>query len=382
MMEQNLTYYAPAERSSNEEIMSQLEVLMTVPFINELLSSVAGIAAIVNKNRQVIYANDSLFDMLGVDDCESFIGLRPGEILGCIHSQNTTGGCGTSKYCRYCGGVNAILDSQKTGKQSVKECRLSVKSDESIDCMDLMIKATPLVVAGETFIILSIVDISDKKRKEALERIFYHDVINMAGGINNLVALIKDSSLLDKKDYEELVNTLYTVSNELIEEILAQRDLAMAENNELNIKPEAVDAKELVHTVTSLFRAHEVGKDKRIDVVVPKEEVLFVTDRLILNRVLGNLLKNALEASEINQIVTMELRRNQNIEFIVRNLTCMPEEVKKQLFKRSFSTKGVGRGLGSYSVKLLTERYLKGTVHFSSDMDKGTEFHVLLPETI
>lgn len=382
MKEENLTYYAPAERSSKKEIRIQLEIVMSVPFIRELLSSIAGIAAIVNKNRQVIYANDALFEMIGVEDYERFIGLRTGEIFGCIHSENTTGGCGTSKYCKYCGGVNAILDSQKTGKQSVKECRLSVKSGENIDCMDLLIKATPLVVMEETFTVLSIVDIGDKKRKEALERIFYHDIINKAGCINGLVLLIKDNSILDKKDYDEMVNTLNIMSNELVEEIMAQRDLAMAENNELKIKPETVDAKELAHSVSNLFHAHEVGKDKLIDVLVPEGEVVFVTDRLILNRVLGNLLKNALEASEPNHIVTLEIRKNKNIEFIVRNLTCMPEEVKKQLFKRSFSTKGVGRGLGTYSVKLLTERYLKGTVYFSSDIDKGTQFHVLLPKSI
>ena len=39
----------------------------------------------------------------------------------------------------------------------------------------------------------------------------------------------------------------------------------------------------------------------------------------------------------------------------------MPDEVKAQIFERSFSTKGRGRGIGTYSIKLLTERYLEGT---------------------
>jgi len=49
------------------------------------------------------------------------------------------------------------------------------------------------------------------------------------------------------------------------------------------------------------------------------------------------------------------------------------------LFQRSFSTKGEGRGLGTYSIKLYTERYLKGTVSFSSAEGEGTVFRVRYP---
>jgi signal transduction histidine kinase len=60
----------------------------------------------------------------------------------------------------------------------------------------------------------------------------------------------------------------------------------------------------------------------------------------------------------------------------------MPKEVRLQVFQRSFSTKGADRGLGTYSVKLLTEKYLKGKVSFSSQQGEGTTFFVLLPEFI
>jgi signal transduction histidine kinase len=40
----------------------------------------------------------------------------------------------------------------------------------------------------------------------------------------------------------------------------------------------------------------------------------------------------------------------------------------------------LGRGLGLYSVRLLTEKYLKGTVAFESDPDQGTVFEVFLPK--
>jgi sensor histidine kinase regulating citrate/malate metabolism len=58
----------------------------------------------------------------------------------------------------------------------------------------------------------------------------------------------------------------------------------------------------------------------------------------------------------------------------------MPEEVKLQVFKRSFSTKGKGRGLGTYSIKLLTEKFLKGKVYFISEENFGTEFTIEIPD--
>ncbi len=46
------------------------------------------------------------------------------------------------------------------------------------------------------------------------------------------------------------------------------------------------------------------------------------------------------------------------------------------MFNRTFSTKGEGRGIGTYSIKLLTENYLKGTVSFVSNESKGTVFSI------
>jgi signal transduction histidine kinase len=53
----------------------------------------------------------------------------------------------------------------------------------------------------------------------------------------------------------------------------------------------------------------------------------------------------------------------------------MPENVRAHVFQRSFSTKGSGRGLGTYSVKLLTES-MGGRVWFDSTAGEGTTFHV------
>jgi signal transduction histidine kinase len=60
----------------------------------------------------------------------------------------------------------------------------------------------------------------------------------------------------------------------------------------------------------------------------------------------------------------------------------MEQDVQLQIFKRSYSTKGSGRGLGTYSIKLLGEKFLKGKVWFESEIEKGTTFYFEIPLTL
>jgi signal transduction histidine kinase len=105
------------------------------------------------------------------------------------------------------------------------------------------------------------------------------------------------------------------------------------------------------------------------------------SDRTLLARVLANLLKNALEASRPGQVVTLAFHAGEVPTFTVHNESAMPASVQARMFERAFTTKGgAGRGVGLYSVKLLTESYLEGTVEFRSTEKDGTTFTVRLPQ--
>ena len=65
--------------------------------------------------------------------------------------------------------------------------------------------------------------------------------------------------------------------------------------------------------------------------------------------------------------------------FSVHNAGVMPVRVQSQVFNRSFSTKGSGRGLGTYRIKLISERYLRGQVSCVPNADEGTRFTACYP---
>ncbi len=93
-----------------------------------------------------------------------------------------------------------------------------------------------------------------------------------------------------------------------------------------------------------------------------------IADRQLLQRVLGNILKNALEATSPGGTVTLAcLETFDAMFFLANNSEVIPQEVQLQIFQRSFSTKGeADRGIGTYSMKLFGERYLGGMVDFVS----------------
>jgi K+-sensing histidine kinase KdpD len=371
------TFFAPALRSGNEEILQENELIVSQKFFKEIFGSMSGIGAVIDKNRQIVYANDDFLALLVSDTMEPVLGKRPGEVLSCIHSQEEESGCGTSAACMYCGAVNAIVDSQKSGLRTVREARISAVVDGKNKSWDLNITSTPITLSGNIFYVLTLQDTSDEKRRLALERIFFHDLMNTAGGLNGLLTILKDGTSPDS--VRELIELSEEASRDIIEEISMHRHIRAAEIGDLKVKIEPVNSIELLDAAIGKISSHEVGVGKHIVKADHPVNTDLETDRLLFQRVLINLLKNALEATQIEGTVFTGVKsEGDKVIFWVKNDTVIPKDVQMQLFQRSFSTKGQSRGIGTYSIKLLTENYLNGKVRFISNESEGTVFSIEL----
>lgn len=371
---QIFTMFAPAERATPDEVARLSEHVGAQPLLLSLLDCVPNILMILNKQRQIVLANRALAKALNLSAIDSILGMRPGEALNCIHSAETTGGCGTTEFCQTCGAAKAILSSA-AGLEDVQECR--ILQEKSGDALDFRVFATPVSIAGERLTVFTLFDISNENRRRALERVFFHDVLNTAGGVRAAAEIF---SSVPNEERDMFVGMMHRLSNRLVDEIMAQRDLSTAESGEL--VPRFVDCnpESLLEKVAELYRTHTVGEGKTIVVRTPATIPSFRVDATLLGRVVGNMTKNALEAIEPGETVTLSCTsEGDNIIFAVHNPGCMPREIQLQVFQRSFSTKGVGRGLGTYSIKMLTERYLRGKVWFSTDEVDGTVFYASLP---
>lgn len=373
------TKFAPAERIGLDEVRVQGQYFDNNSMMNPMLDAVPNMVVVLNKYRQIVYANQRFQATFAENDLDKVLGKRPGEAVACVHSNEESGGCGTAEACSTCGAAKAILSAQK-GTQSVEECRIALAEEEDAAALDLRVWATPIEVEGDLYTIFAIDDISDEKRRLVLERIFFHDIINTAGAIQGLVQLL--DTMTDPMEFQdfEFGKMLSQASEQLLDEIVAQRQLVAAERGELMLDPRPIKTRLLMEKVANLYRNHQVGFNKQVVIDPVSENIELVSDKAVLGRVLGNLVKNALEASKAGETVTIGCERLYDyVRFWVHNKSVMPRHVQLQVFKRSFSTKGKGRGLGTYSIKLLTEKYLQGRVSFESDHTDGTAFSAMVP---
>ncbi len=373
-----LTKFASAEKLNGEEINKQVEQIKQNTTFKEILNSLGIVAVIINEERQIVYSNTSLLEFIKIDNPASILGKRPGELFNCIHSSEEAGGCGTSESCRFCGAVNAILESEKNGQKVSKECRITALNGNSYSFFDLMFTSTPIMIGDDLFKIISISDISEQKRKNVLERIFFHDVLNTAGGLNGFIECLKDYESIEEIKNE--LNLVSKISSKLIDEIISQRDLLNAENNELTVYNQLIPINSFMQEITAQIEHHIIAEEKSVKTLKTDEDLVIKTDRHLLSRVILNMLKNALEATDKGGIVNFSYNIIGNeIEFYVQNSKKMPREIELQIFQRSFSTKGSNRGIGTYSMKLIGEKYLKGKVYFTTLDEEGTKFFIKIP---
>ncbi len=371
------TAFAPAERSRPDEIRIHAQYFADAWFFGELLHYVPDMVLILNRHRQIIYANRTVLQFVKAPDLPAVLGLRPGELFGCRHSHETEGGCGTTLFCRYCGAVKAVLDSQ-AGRFAVEECRLTIVGPRGEEALDLRVWASPMKLRDEPFTFFAVADIADEKRRYFLENIFLHDIMNTATALKGFSWMLRTG--VGQTESEAYIQRIATLSDWIIEEIEAHRQLMAAESGELEIGIERVGSRGLLEAVLAAHQRPDLLNGRRLCIAEESADAELETDPSLLRRVLGNMVKNAIEGSAPGEVVTMACRLGRgSVVFTVHNPTYIPENIRLQMFSRSFSTKGAGRGLGTYSMKFLSERYLAGKISYTSTEADGTTFAAEYP---
>ncbi len=373
------TYFDSPYRSTENEIENDKKIIFDQPLVTQLLEGYPNLAVILNHNRQIIAYNTKAGELLFPDRSGEIYGQRLGEALNCIHSVEMPAGCGTSKFCAECGAGKCSKQTSETLSSCSQECRIATKHDNTESPLDIRVFTSNLNISNENYILFSIEDIKDEKRRSVLEKIFFHDVLNTATAIQGISEILHSTD--DISEINELSGLIFNSSSQLVSEIQSQRDLLNAENGQLAINLQLKSANQIISRVYDLYKNTELSRDKNFLCEYLKNDIYLQTDGVLLIRSLGNLVKNALEASDKSEEVKIYCTIEENfVLFHVQNNHVIPEHIQLQLFQRSFSTKASnGRGIGTYSVKLLVEKYLKGETSFISNKSDRTIFTIKIP---
>lgn len=365
--------FPPGERIAAAGLLEQLGAIAHDPLLDTLLTTIGGLLAVLNEQRQLLVINEALLAYLGVGPAEKLFGLRLGEAFSCPHADETPGGCGTTRYCRTCGAAIAQALALQDGRPAERLCFLESEHRGLRQDLVLRVRATPLKLAGRPLILLFIDDVTRQQQQALAARSFQHDLGN------TLTCLLSASELLlAEAGPAEAASAaeVHRLTERVINEFALQRQLVTATDPDQvapHLRPISLAA--VLDELRRTLGHHPAARSKRITVGRVADR-LFATDAAMLLSILLNMGLNALEATHPGGEVRLHVSAvDDQLEFSVWNEGAIPAEIALRIFQRNFSTKAaLGRGLGTYSMKLVGERLLRGRVWFQSDPQTGTTF--------
>jgi PAS domain S-box-containing protein len=205
-----------------------------------------------------------------------------------------------------------------------------------------------------------------------------HDIRNPLQAITSDIYLAK-TELASTPESEEKKNALDSLQE--IEKNIEYIDKIVADlqNFAKPLNPHAEEA-DLKLIIDDLLSKNGLPENVKASVKVETEAKKIVTDSAYINRIIYNLVNNAVQAMPKGGKLAIHVFKEANDVVITIKDTGVgiPEGVKSKLFTPMFTTKSKGQGFGLPVVKRMTEA-LGGTVTFESQEGKGTTFTVRLP---
>ncbi|MBT4512318.1 MAG: PAS domain S-box protein, partial [Chloroflexi bacterium] len=120
----------------------------------------------VDEDHRIHKANQTTLAKTGRSH-EEIIGLRGGESLRCINAMDDPKGCGFGIDCKNCIVRKTVLDTFKTRKAHYRvEAPITIDHSDGPTDLYLFMSTTPLHVGGSDFVLVSMADITERKKAE------------------------------------------------------------------------------------------------------------------------------------------------------------------------------------------------------------------------
>lgn len=227
---------------------------------------------------------------------------------------------------------------------------------------------------------------SDNARREMVANVS-HDLrtplATLRGYIETLLIKEEDLSAEKRRYYLEIAIRHCERLSKLVDELM---ELAKLESLETEVRREHFNLGELAQDVSQKFRLKAEEKQITIKTDIEKEMPLVLADIGLIERVLENLLENAINYTPEGGTVGLGLKfENEEIAVKVSDTgRGIPEAEIQHIFERFYRMdKGRGQGAGHHGLGLaIAKRILElhqSTIHVESLLNYGTTFSFNLP---
>lgn len=220
--------------------------------------------------------------------------------------------------------------------------------------------------------------------KDEVEKIVRHDLRNPLNAILIATQLLMSDEISEKQ--RDLVNMIQDSGQKLNYMISNSIDFIRMEEGQYHLVPRPVLVTHMVRTV--MQETLPARERANVEVVLlingapmtGDDQTWIAGERIHLENLFSNLIRNAVEASPENSTVSWELRTHaDNLEFLIHNEGAIPDDIRGDFFQRySTSGKRGGTGLGTYIASLITKAH-GGEIGFESSAESGTTLKVRLP---
>lgn len=233
------------------------------------------------------------------------------------------------------------------------------------DAPGLAISSTPATLRGTRHTVYTITDIrrpvqtAEVESWEKLTRVLTHEIMNSLTPISSIAeTLSRDLADDDLRGRLEVVSSSSRALMDFVRNFRRFTVIPAPQPKVFYIKP-------FVERVTALIASAENASSVDFRVSVFPPDAMLYTDESMLNQVLVNIVKNAVEAGPSKVEVNARVRDDESVEISVTNDgEPIPDTLAAQIFTPFFTTKPTGSGIGlSLCLRIVTT--LGGTLTLS-----------------
>lgn len=214
-----------------------------------------------------------------------------------------------------------------------------------------------------------------------------HDLRNPLASIRGLTEFLADGTVGPlTPDQLDLVRTIHTASQSMLDLVNELLDVATIESGELKIAPERHNLRDLLEKSVYLRNIDAAKKNTRILFTPPPSPPYVEIDAAKMGQVIDNLLSNAVKYSPPGSTITVEISQAPGTcAFSVKDQgPGIPEGERDRLFKdfSRLSARPTGgeksTGLGLAICRKIVDAH-RGTITAHNLTERGSEFRVTLP---
>ena len=184
--------------------------------------------------------------------------------------------------------------------------------------------------------------------------------------------------MFDPKD-PEIHKKVDEYSKTLIQQIDTMSKIAEAFSNFAKMPAQNLEKLDIVEVVE---RALEIFPSENIKFSATSSEIIAIADKDQINRIVNNLVKNAIQSVPESKIPDIEVELSEKDEHVYikvkDNGSGIDDTISQKIFEPKFTTKTSGMGLGLPMIKNIIETY-NGSISYDTTKGEGTVFVVSFP---